>query len=204
MGRRRPQLGLLLVALPAFRYLAGVLMLETSGSVLAVGVLHASFNASGGMDIIPAGWQYVPAVVLLALVVATVGESKDADAANRSLQRRPPRLAAAAPDQPASLVTNPTVGDQNSSSYGTAPVGARRHSRDRAEGAGQSKSPGTAKTCMWLHRQREAIRAWPIGLDVARVSNEQQAWSLRSARWRPFRAVRETRAATTRRPAHAG
>ena len=63
--------GLLLVALPAFRYLAGVLMLDTHGSVLAVGVLHASFNASGGMDIIPAGWQYVPAVVLLALLVAT-------------------------------------------------------------------------------------------------------------------------------------
>jgi uncharacterized protein len=62
--------GLLLVALPAFRYLAGMLMLDTHGSVLAVGVLHASFNASGGMDIIPGGWQYVPAVALLALGAA--------------------------------------------------------------------------------------------------------------------------------------
>jgi uncharacterized protein len=61
---------LLLVALPAFRYLAGVLMLETKGSVLAVGVLHASFNASGGMDVVPGGWQYVPAVVVLALLAA--------------------------------------------------------------------------------------------------------------------------------------
>ena len=61
--------GLLLVALPCFRYLAGVLMLDTSGSVLAVGVLHASFNASGGMAVIPAGWQYVPALVLLTLLV---------------------------------------------------------------------------------------------------------------------------------------
>ena len=61
--------GLLLVALPCFRYLAGVLMLETSGSVLAVGVLHASFNASGGMAIVPAGWQYVPALVILTLLV---------------------------------------------------------------------------------------------------------------------------------------
>jgi len=61
---------LLLVALPAFRYLAGVLMLETNGSVLAVGVLHASFNASGGMDVTPDGWQYVPAVVLLTVLVA--------------------------------------------------------------------------------------------------------------------------------------
>ena len=61
---------LLLVGLVFFRYLAGVLMLETNGSVLAVGVLHASFNASGGMDVVPGGWQYVPAVVILTLLVA--------------------------------------------------------------------------------------------------------------------------------------
>ena len=71
--------GLLLAALPAFRYLAGVLMLETNGSVLAVGVLHASFNASGGMDVTPGGWQYVPAVILLTVLVA----------AYRALRRRP-------------------------------------------------------------------------------------------------------------------
>ena len=62
--------GLLLVGLLFFRYLAGVLMLETNGSVLAVGVLHASFNASGGMDVTPGGWQYVPAVILLTVLVA--------------------------------------------------------------------------------------------------------------------------------------
>jgi uncharacterized protein len=61
---------LLLVGLVFFRYLAGVLMLETNGSVLAVGVLHASFNASGGMDVTPDGWQYVPAVILLTVLVA--------------------------------------------------------------------------------------------------------------------------------------
>ena len=43
-------------------------MLERSGRVLAVGVLHASFNASG-MAIVPAGWQYVPALVILTLLV---------------------------------------------------------------------------------------------------------------------------------------
>src|ERR671921_144312 len=62
--------GLLLVGLLFFRYLAGVLMLETNGSVLAVGVLHASFNASGAMDVTPGGWQYVPAVILLTVLVA--------------------------------------------------------------------------------------------------------------------------------------
>jgi membrane protease YdiL (CAAX protease family) len=61
--------GLLMAALVFFRYLAGVLMLETYGSVLAVGVLHASFNASGGMDVTPGGWQYVPAVILLTVLV---------------------------------------------------------------------------------------------------------------------------------------
>jgi len=60
---------LLLLALPFFRYLAGVLMIDTNGSVLAVGVLHASFNASGGMAVVPAGWQYVPALVILTLLV---------------------------------------------------------------------------------------------------------------------------------------
>ncbi len=62
--------GLLFAALLFFRYLAGVLMLETNGSVLAVGVLHASFNASGAMDVTPDGWQYVPAVILLTVLVA--------------------------------------------------------------------------------------------------------------------------------------
>jgi hypothetical protein len=47
------------------------LMIETGGSVLAVGVLHASFNASGGTAVVPAGWQYVPALVLLTLLVVT-------------------------------------------------------------------------------------------------------------------------------------
>ena len=61
---------LLLLALPFFRYLAGVLLLETNGSVLAVGVLHASFNASGAMDVAHGGWQFVPALVLLTLLVA--------------------------------------------------------------------------------------------------------------------------------------
>jgi hypothetical protein len=46
--------------LPFFRYLAGVLMLDTNGSVLAVGVLHASFNASGGMAASPPAGSTCP------------------------------------------------------------------------------------------------------------------------------------------------
>jgi len=62
--------GLLLAALPFFRYLAGMLLVDTNGSVLAVAVVHASFNASGGMDVVRTGWQYVPAVIILTLLVA--------------------------------------------------------------------------------------------------------------------------------------
>jgi hypothetical protein len=62
----------LLLALPFFRYLAGVLLADTKGSVLAVGVLHGSFNAAGGMVVLAAGVEYVLAVIVLALLVAGV------------------------------------------------------------------------------------------------------------------------------------
>ncbi|MFL6027727.1 MAG: CPBP family intramembrane glutamic endopeptidase [Friedmanniella sp.] len=62
----------LLVALPFFRYLAGMLLVDTEGSVLAVGILHGSFNAAGAMAVLAGGWEYVPAVVLLTLLVAGV------------------------------------------------------------------------------------------------------------------------------------
>ena len=60
----------LLGALPFLRYLIGVLLVDTRGSVLAAAALHASFNASGALSVTPGGWQYVPAlIVLTALVV---------------------------------------------------------------------------------------------------------------------------------------
>jgi membrane protease YdiL (CAAX protease family) len=62
----------LLLALPFFRYLAGVLLAETKGSVLAVGVLHGSFNAAGAMVVLAAGVEYVLAAIVLALLVAGV------------------------------------------------------------------------------------------------------------------------------------
>jgi membrane protease YdiL (CAAX protease family) len=62
----------LLLALPFFRYLAGVLLSDTKGSILAVGVLHASFNAAGAMAVLAAGTEYIIAVIVLALLVAGV------------------------------------------------------------------------------------------------------------------------------------
>jgi membrane protease YdiL (CAAX protease family) len=60
----------LLGALPFFRYVIGVLLVDTGGSVLAAAMLHASFNASGAMSVVPDGWQYVPALVILSVLVA--------------------------------------------------------------------------------------------------------------------------------------
>jgi len=54
---------------PCLRYLVGVLT-TTTGSTLAAALLHASFNASGALPVIPQGWQMIPALALLALAVA--------------------------------------------------------------------------------------------------------------------------------------
>jgi len=60
----------LLAALPFLRYVIGVLLVDTRGSVLAAAMLHASFNASGALSVVPDGWQYVPALVVLSVLVA--------------------------------------------------------------------------------------------------------------------------------------
>ena len=60
----------LLGALPFLRYLIGMLLVDTKGSVLAAAVLHASFNASGALSVAPDGWQYVPALVVLTALFA--------------------------------------------------------------------------------------------------------------------------------------
>jgi hypothetical protein len=37
--------------------------------MLAVGLLHAKFNASGQMRAIPGGWQNIPAMIIVTLAV---------------------------------------------------------------------------------------------------------------------------------------
>jgi membrane protease YdiL (CAAX protease family) len=59
----------LLVAAPILRYLIGTLLIDTGGSTLAAGLLHASFNAAGAMAVLDLGWQNVPALALLTLAV---------------------------------------------------------------------------------------------------------------------------------------
>jgi membrane protease YdiL (CAAX protease family) len=61
-------LAVLAVVAPFFRYLLGETLQATGGSVLAAGVLHAAFNASGQLGF-PGGWQFLPALVVLAVGV---------------------------------------------------------------------------------------------------------------------------------------
>jgi hypothetical protein len=54
---------------PFFRYLLGTQLVDSGGSILAIGLLHASFNASGQVSAVPGGWQYVPAMIMLTIAV---------------------------------------------------------------------------------------------------------------------------------------
>jgi uncharacterized protein len=60
----------ILLAAPFQRYLIGMLLVDTKGSTLAAGIMHASINAAGAMAVIPGGWQHIPALVLLTVAVA--------------------------------------------------------------------------------------------------------------------------------------
>jgi CAAX protease family protein len=62
-------IGLIALVAPFFRYLLGTQLVDSGGSILAIGLLHASFNAAGQLSAVPGGWQYIPAMILLTLAV---------------------------------------------------------------------------------------------------------------------------------------
>jgi hypothetical protein len=62
-------LALLALAAPIFRYLIGTVLVDTRGTVLAVGVLHGAFNAAGSRAAVHGGWQYTPAMFVPTLLV---------------------------------------------------------------------------------------------------------------------------------------
>jgi membrane protease YdiL (CAAX protease family) len=61
--------GYLIVLAPFMRYLIGTVLVDTNGSVLAAGVLHASMNASGALAAVNGIWQYPAALIALTLLV---------------------------------------------------------------------------------------------------------------------------------------
>ena len=58
----------LILSAPVMRYLLGATMLATGGSVLAVALLHASFNASTALGALSAWWPPYVALLLLAVL----------------------------------------------------------------------------------------------------------------------------------------
>lgn len=61
----------LAVIAPFFRYVVGETLSATGGSLLAAGVLHASFNASGRLGFL-GGWQFLLALIVLALTLGVI------------------------------------------------------------------------------------------------------------------------------------
>jgi membrane protease YdiL (CAAX protease family) len=61
---------LLIATAPFARYLIGMLLVDTGGSVLAAALVHASWNASGSLAAVDGGWQYIPALIVLTVSLA--------------------------------------------------------------------------------------------------------------------------------------
>ena len=63
---------LLIVVAPFLRYLIGLVHQRTGRSLVAVAVLHGSFNAAGAMTLASGGWEYLAGTVLVTPVVTWV------------------------------------------------------------------------------------------------------------------------------------
>lgn len=63
-------LAILFVLAPVYRLLVGMHLVDTGGSVLAAGVQHASWNASGNLAAVDGDWQVLVAVVVLTAAMA--------------------------------------------------------------------------------------------------------------------------------------
>jgi membrane protease YdiL (CAAX protease family) len=55
---------------PIYRYLLGMHLLDTGGSVLAIAVQHAAWNTATRLDEVRGEWQAIVAVVVLTVLVA--------------------------------------------------------------------------------------------------------------------------------------
>jgi membrane protease YdiL (CAAX protease family) len=62
--------GVLIVGAPFFRYVYGTTMLDAGGSVLAVAIIHASFNATQKLGAVHGQWPPLVAMLLMVVLVA--------------------------------------------------------------------------------------------------------------------------------------
>ena len=58
------------VTAPFYRYLLGMHLMDTGGSILAIAVQHAAWNASGNLEAVEGEWQVVVVALLLTVLVA--------------------------------------------------------------------------------------------------------------------------------------
>jgi uncharacterized protein len=70
---------------PFYRYLLGMHLMDTGGSILAIAVQHAAWNASGNLEAVEGEWQVVVAAVLLTLLVAVRRQVRPREDAPRGL-----------------------------------------------------------------------------------------------------------------------
>jgi membrane protease YdiL (CAAX protease family) len=68
--------GALAIAAPFFRYLLGLHLRATGGSLFAVGLQHAAFNGCAALAAVDGGWQYIPAMIILTLLTAVVARRR--------------------------------------------------------------------------------------------------------------------------------
>jgi uncharacterized protein len=70
-GQAAVAAALIVVMAPAMRYVVGRTDQRT-GSLLAVGITHASFNASGQLEVATGGWQHIVGLALVASVFLVI------------------------------------------------------------------------------------------------------------------------------------
>ncbi len=89
-GQTARNLALLVLLAPVYRYLLGLHLLGTGGSILAIGIQHASWNAAGSLGAVEGEWQVVVAVVLLTVLMAMERriQARGAGASGRDAERR--------------------------------------------------------------------------------------------------------------------
>ena len=105
----------LVSAAPAYRYLLGMHLLDTRGSILAAGVQHASWNAAQNLNVVEGGaweWQTLAAVALLTALVATGRRFWRPE--SRPVGREVEKAAAAGGRRPALLAPDPKHEDMGS------------------------------------------------------------------------------------------
>ena len=69
LGEGLVTVALILAYAPVFRYVMGRTDRFTGRSLLAVGVMHAAFNASGSLDVLDGGWQHIAGMAVVGAVL---------------------------------------------------------------------------------------------------------------------------------------